>query len=572
MTAERASFCTETRRALRRQREVCAGAPSAVNAVLADLVDQVEGTAFGREHGLGSVPEMDDWKRAVPVRDYEALRPYVERLIDGEQAVLTRSEPYALLKTSGTMGHPKLVPTTPHWRARYRGPALYAQWGLYFVVLGLRQVEPDTALDLSWEPHRPTERAGRFPIYSITQRWRVWGDTDWRPPWYEAPWFVDEEAPEEVLTRIYRKLRLLAGHEVRLIVSVNPSKIVLLAEQLQSRAEELIADLRNGTLCGQPHPMTPPNHELARHLEVAHAYAGDSLALTDLWPRLSLLVCWTSASAGLYQPWLKRLVPGVAVLPFSATGTEGIVTLPIDGHPSAGPLALDQGLYEFVPCAEDDEGSPLPADIETLSYEELSSGATYRLVMSQANGLFRYDTGDIYKVSGWIGAVPRLEFLTRAGFGSSFTGEKLTQFDIHAAVARALEHRWLSCPLFTCIPVWDNPPRYTLAIEWTDALDGVDVAGLAVDVDAAMQEMNVEYASKRTTHRLGALSILRLVPGAFRRAAEHDGNRGLAVTQLKHHWIQKDGAMLELIDQLSLALHPGRHVERTGAGAQQREG
>ncbi len=555
MIAERnTDFCSTAIEALRGQREVYTEAPAAVSKVFRDLLAQCDGTAFGREHGVHGVSSLADWKKSVPVRDYEALRGYVERIINGERSVLTRSEPYALLKTSGTMGRPKLIPTTWHWRTRYRGPALYAQWGLYFVILGLTQVEPETAFDLSWEPHRASEWVGGFPVYSITQRWSTLGGTDWRPPWYDAPWFKDADAPEEVLTRVYRKLRLLAAREVRLIVSVNPSKIVLLAEQLHDRTEQLIADVHDGTMCGRAHPLTPPDRALARRLEVARTYGDGALRLADLWPRLSLLVCWTSASARLYQPWLKRLVPGVAILPFSTTGTEGIVTLPIDAHPSAGPLALNQGLYEFAPCTESDEGLPLAPDVETLTYRELASGSTYRLVMSQANGLFRYDTGDIYKVSGWINGVPRLEFLTRAGFQSSFTGEKLTQFDVHAAVARALDERWPSCPLFTCIPVWDTPPRYALAIEWTEALEGLTAETLAGDVDVALQATNIEYASKRATHRIAELSILPLVPGAFRRAAEHDSSRGVAMTQIKHHWIQKDGAMLELLDRLSLTL------------------
>jgi hypothetical protein len=550
------------RHALRRQREVYADAPAAVGAVFGDLLDQSAATAFGHEHEVGAVRTLAEWRAAIPVRDYDGLRPYMERIVEGEDGVLTRSAPYALLKTSGTMGRPKLIPTTSHWRARYRGPALYAQWGLYFEVLGLARVDADVAVDLSWEPHRPSEWAGSLPVYSITQRCGTHGDTDWRPPWYEAPWFTDTDASEEILTRIYRKLRLLAGREVRLIVSVNPSKIVLLAEQLNERAEQLIDDLREGTTCGRADPRVRPDPELARRLEVARSYGRGMLGLTDLWPRLSLLVCWTSASARLYQPWLKRLVPGVPILPFSATGTEGIVTLPIDAHPSAGPLALDQGVYEFVPCAKDEEGLPLAPDVETVDYRELASNETYRLVMSQANGLYRYDTGDIYKVAGWISGVPRLEFIARAGFQSSFTGEKLTQFDVHAAVARVLADRWLICPLFTCIPAWGAPPRYVLAIEWTDTLEDLSAERLALEVDAALQALNIEYADKRGTHRLAALTVLPLVPGAFRRAAEDDSSRGVAVTQIKHHWVQRDEAMLALIERLSLAMPPCASAEQ----------
>jgi GH3 auxin-responsive promoter len=546
-------FCRRSLKALDRQRQVCAEPRAARGAIFEDFLDQGRRSAFGCEHDLDAVRTLSDCKRAIPIRDYEGYRGYIERQLEGEPNVLTKSPPYAFLKTSGTTGRPKLVPTTEHWRMHYRGPALYAQWGLYFRVLGLTSVADDTALDLSWERHEPTESTNGFPIYSIAQRAASLGESDWTPPWYDAPWFDLPETPHDTAESTDHKLRLLANHDVKMIVSVNPSKIVAMAEQLDENARELIQDLRVGGVRGHPHPMAPPDPRTARRLEVARAYGGGVLRLPDLWPNLSLIVCWTSASARLYLPWLKRLAPGVAILPFSTTGTEGIVTLPVDAHPSAGPVALNQGFYEFAPCDEDDDGSVLPPDTETLDFDEVTTGGTYRLVMSQANGLYRYDTGDVYRVAGWIRGVPRLEFVARAGFQSSFTGEKLTEADAHTAVAEALGERWLSCPLFTVIPVWDTPPRYVLAIEWTESLGEMASDTLAKDVDAALRRLNVEYDEKRNSGRLQSFSVARLAPGAFRRAAEHRVAHGAAATQIKHHWIQKDAAMLDLINELSLA-------------------
>jgi GH3 auxin-responsive promoter len=543
----------QTRTALERQREACENPSPVVEAVLADLLSEVRGTRFARDHDLSSVRDMAGWRDAIPIRPYPAFEPYIERILGGEEAVLTRSSPYAFLRTSGTSGKSKLVPTTRHWRVRYRGPALYAQWGLYFKLLGLTRLGEDDVLDLSWERTAVTSTVRGFPVYGISQRPASAGPGDWTPSWYDAPWSVDDTGRGDYLDRLYAKLRLLAGRDVRLVVSVNPSKIVSLAEHLNRSAERLMRDVRDGGLDGRAHPLAPADPELARRLQAALRFGDGVLRLTDLWPRLSLLVCWNSASARLYRSWLERLVPDVPLIPFSATGTEGVVTLPVDTHPSSGPLAVNQGMYEFVPWSADD-GTALPPDAETLDFTRLELGATYRLVMSQANGLYRYDVGDLYRPIGWVGRVPRLEFLGRAGFQNSFTGEKLTETDVVAAVRRSLGDDWPHCPVFSCSPVWDTPPGYTIAMERTSHVLHLTARALADRIDHELGELNIEYAEKRRTGRLRPIRITWLRPHAFSRVDQERARQGTATAQLKHHWIQKDSALLDALERLGQVL------------------
>jgi hypothetical protein len=145
--------------------------------------------------------------------------------------------------------------------------------------------------------------------------------------------------------------------------------------------------------------------------------------------------------------------------------------------------------------------------------------------------------------------VPRLEFISRAGSSSSFTGEKVTEKDVHLAVARSLGADWAKSPVFTCVPVWDTPPRYVMALEQTSAQDPWR---LAETIDAALQSVNIEYAEKRRTSRLAPLSVVLLKPGAFRRIVEHRTSQGTAAAQVKHAWLQRDAALLDVFVELGL--------------------
>ncbi|HEX2419861.1 MAG TPA: GH3 auxin-responsive promoter family protein, partial [Micromonosporaceae bacterium] len=333
------------------------------------------------------------------------------------------------------------------------------------------------------------------------------------------------------------------------IVALNPSKIVSLGEILRARADDLIADLRHGTLEGGPcHGGRDP--ELAARLEAARRFSPNGLSLIDLWPKLSLVVSWNSASAALYRPWLEEVTPGIPKLPFSATGTEGIITIPVDDHPSAGPLAVDLGLYEFVPVNDRSDETTLEPDVETLDYWEVEIGKTYNIVMSQANGLYRYDLGDRYTVVDRIGKVPRLDFVGRTGFSSSFTGEKLTEEDVYHAVRIALGEQWRTRPIFSCIPVWAKPPGYTLAIEWPE-VGTLSTAEFAVRVENELRKLNVEYAEKRQAGRITPIAVLPVKPGTFGMVEEQRRQEGAPPSQLKHHWIQRNDSLLRHIRKVT---------------------
>ena len=69
-------------------------------------------TAFGKDHDFISVNNYEDFKKRVPVKDYEGLRAYVDRIIVGEDNVLWKGKPIYFAKTSGTTSGAKYIPMT----------------------------------------------------------------------------------------------------------------------------------------------------------------------------------------------------------------------------------------------------------------------------------------------------------------------------------------------------------------------------------------------------------------------------------------------------------------------------
>ena len=80
--------------------------------MLRDILFYAKDTVFGKTHGFSKIKTPREFYRAVPINDYESLRPYVDRHAKGEPDVLFPGKPMFYATTSGTTASPKLIPIT----------------------------------------------------------------------------------------------------------------------------------------------------------------------------------------------------------------------------------------------------------------------------------------------------------------------------------------------------------------------------------------------------------------------------------------------------------------------------
>ena len=80
--------------------------------VFQKLIAKAKNTAFGKDHQFDKIHNYEDFAKHVPVRDYEELKPYIERILHGESDVLWKGRPLYFAKTSGTTSGAKYIPLT----------------------------------------------------------------------------------------------------------------------------------------------------------------------------------------------------------------------------------------------------------------------------------------------------------------------------------------------------------------------------------------------------------------------------------------------------------------------------
>ncbi len=80
--------------------------------VFKELVSSAAKTRFGKDHNFDAISTYADFAKKVPVRDYEQLKDYVQKIINGESDVLWPNKPIYFAKTSGTTSGAKYIPIT----------------------------------------------------------------------------------------------------------------------------------------------------------------------------------------------------------------------------------------------------------------------------------------------------------------------------------------------------------------------------------------------------------------------------------------------------------------------------
>lgn len=485
---------------------------------------------FGREHDFDAIRTVDDFRRRVPIGDYEAHRPYIERVKRGEPQALfgpgTRVHMFAL--SSGTVDQPKYIPVTQHFLAEYR-----RGWNVFGIKALLDH--PGTFLrgivQITSRMDESYTDAG-IPCGAITGLMAATQKLLVRK-YYLAPRGVARI--DDPTAKYYTIMRLSVPNDAAFLITANPATQLKLARTADEHRDALIRDVHDGTLRddlpipakvrAELHPRLRPDPASARFLEQCATEHGRLLP-KHYW-QLGFLANWTGGTMGLYLRDFPEYFGDVPVRDIGLLASEGRVSIPIDDGTAAGILDVTSHFFEFIPTDQIDRDSP-----RALRSHELDPGQEYFVILSTSSGLWRYNLGDVVRVEGYHDEAPIVTFLNKGAHVASLAGEKLTEHQVILAMEQVRSGSFWTGSNFVLAPRWDRQPYYVLHVETQDvsppatdnapAADHVTATDLAGQLDAALQRVNVEYAGKRQTDRLGPVRLNHLPPGVL---AERDRRR-----------------------------------------------
>lgn len=468
--------------------------------VLHRLLRANAATHFGRAHSFARIANVADFRSQVPRATYDTLTPFLQRAAAGEASVLTGEAVVAFERTSGSTGANKEIPITRSFLREMRS-------AVYPWLYDLTQARPGLVGTTSYWSISPLARPPGRTIGGIPVG--LSSDADYFGPLarrlltrrFAVPPAV-AMLPDIEICRYVTALYLLNDTNLGFISVWSPSFLTLLLETIEGNLGGLLADLADGDVAraaGATGGLAMrPNPDRALQLQRAFDGAG-GFTPRAAWPKLRVVSCWTSAASAALVPDLKERLGTVEIQGKGLLATEGVVSIPLTGHPGAAVVSHAHFL-EFVDVM-DLQGTP-------RMVHELRLGATYEVLLTTGAGLYRYALGDLVKVVGQVGQTPLVEFVGRVDGRCDLRGEKLSPTRVGAVLGQAARDTQVDVAFAMLAPEHDG---YVLFAESR----GGDVERLRERVETLLME-GEHYAYCR---RLGQLRPVQavIVRDALRR-------------------------------------------------------
>lgn len=445
-------------------------------ATFRHLLEGARETAFGRDHQFSAIRNYRDFKERVPVRDYEGLRPYIDRLVAGEPDVLWKGKPLYLAKTSGTTSGVKYIPISndsmPHHIKAARNALL-----LYIHETGNSDFVDGKMIFLQGSPVL-TEKNG---------------------------------------VNIGRLSGIVANH-VPTYLQRNrmPSFEVNCIEDWERKVDAIVEETieENMTLISG----IPPWVQM--YFDRLSARSGGK-KIKDIFPGFSLFVY-----GGVnFEPYRLKLEQSIgkkvdAIETYPAS--EGFIAFQDSQTENGMLLNLDAGIfYEFIPAEEYFNENP-----SRLSLEEVSLDCNYALVLNTDAGLWGYSIGDTVRFTSKDPY--RLVVSGRIKHFISAFGEHVIAEEVEEALMSVASAEVVKITEFTVAPQVNTPAGELPYHEWFIEFESVpaDIEKFRWKIDEALQQKNVYYFDLIQGKILQPLRIRSLRKGAFIDYMKSQGKLG----------------------------------------------
>jgi len=420
-------------------------------------------TWFGHRHGFEHIGTLRAYQGRVPPATYAEFDAPIQRTAAGEGNVLTAERVTMLEPTSGTTAGEKLIPYTAGLRRQFqRGVATWIA-DLFSRRPAVRRGRAFWSISPAMGPRRTssgglpigfaddTEYLGRLESFALRRLLVVPGAV--------------ARLPDMITFRYCTLLFLLAAEDLSLISIWNPTYLLALLSSLSPWYQRLCDDLGRGQI--NPPRALPTDvaaalreelRPMPRRAAILNDIGRSAGSLADklqlVWPRLALISCWADAAAGQFVPQLRELFSTLEIQPKGLLATEAFVSFPLVGQAGAA-LAVRSHVFEFEEITG--QGFKLA--------HELDCGGRYRVLVTTAGGLYRYQLRDEVEIVGFYHQCPLLRFLGKSDQISDLVGEKLAEPHVRSVLDRLPVLSRLR-PRFTLlVPTLGSPPRYRLYLQ-----------------------------------------------------------------------------------------------------------
>lgn len=431
-------------------------------------------TEFGKEHRFNSINSYQEYQQAVPIREYESFKPWIEKIKEGKHNILWKGQPIYFAKTSGTTSGTKYIPITKDSISNQINGARNALL-CYIAETGNNKFTDGKMIFLSGSP--VLERIGGIPTGRLSG-------------------IVNHHIPG------YLRTNQLPSYETNCIEDWE-TKLAAIIEETIYQNMTLVSGI-------------PPWMQM--YFDRLHERTGKKIK--DIFPNLSVMV-----HGGVnFEPYKAKLFDSIgkqidSIETFPAS--EGFMAFQDTLEEEGLMLNTNSGIFfEFVPAMEIFNENPT-----RLQLHEVKTGVNYAIVLTTNAGLWSYNIGDTVK---FVSTNPyRIIVTGRIKHFISAFGEHVIGEEVDYCMSKAANEEGVKIVEFTVAPfVSSNEGKsyHEWFVEFESQPENLEA--FAEKLDRYLQEKNIYYNDLIKGNILAPLKISRLKKGAFINYMKSEGKLG----------------------------------------------
>jgi hypothetical protein len=422
-------------------------------AILKDLLKTGKLTDFGKEHHFGDIQGYEQFRQAIPIRDYEQFRPYIDRIKEGRHNVLWKGKPVYFAKTSGTTSGVKYIPISKESISNHINSARNALL-CYIENSGNSQFTTGKMIFLSGSPE--LERIGDIPTGRLSG-------------------IVNHHIPN------YLRNNQLPSYETNCIDDWE-AKLDKIVEETINEPMSLISGI-------------PPWMQM--YFDRLIDLTGKKI--TEIFPTLQVIV-----HGGVnFEPYRRKLfdsLGGTVASIETFPASEGFLAFQDSQDAEGLLLNTNSGIFfEFIRAADIHKENP-----ERISLRDVKVGENYALIINNNAGLWGYNIGDTIR---FVSTEPyRILVTGRIKHFISAFGEHVIGEEVEYSLMKAAKEENINIREFTVAPVIAEGKSYH---EWFVEFENTpaDLQRFAERVDNNLREKNIYYDDLISGNILSPLNI-----------------------------------------------------------------
>ena len=431
-------------------------------------------TTFGKDHNFSTIKTYEDFVQQVPIRDYEQLKPYIEKIKEGKHNILWKGKPIYFAKTSGTTSGVKYIPITKDSIPNHINTARNALL-CYMAETGNTKFADGKLIFLSGSP--VLERIGDIPTGRLSG-------------------IVNHHVPK------YLRANQLPSYTTNCI------------EEWEEKLDKIVEETldKNMTLISG----IPPWMQM--YFDRLEEKSGKKIG--ELFPNFNVMV-----QGGVnFEPYKAKLEESIGrkidcIELFPAS--EGFFAFQ-DSQTAQGLLLNTHSgiFFEFVPAAEIFNEKPT-----RLTLKDVKLGENYALIINSNAGLWGYNIGDTVK---FVSTNPyRIIVSGRIKHFISAFGEHVICEEVEAAMLKAANEQNIKIIEFTVAPMiaqGDGKSYHEWLVEFEDTHANLDE--FEKKIDDNLRQKNVYYDDLIKGNILQPLKITSLQKNGFINYMKSQGKLG----------------------------------------------